>query len=133
MVVVLADDAYLRRLTKFSEEVLMRHGSIALSPRRSLKLFSVGAALLMVVLAAAPVSAAAHPATSHVSKTLTAQSRVPSTDPCTSSVFIDEHCGAAPYEAKPKPPVNVAGETLAAMGDVKPATMGEIVDDEVPW
>jgi hypothetical protein len=29
--------------------------------------------------------------------------------------------------------VNVAGETLAAMGDVKPATMGEIVNDEVPW
>jgi hypothetical protein len=29
--------------------------------------------------------------------------------------------------------VNLAGETLAAMGDVKPVTMSEIVDDSIPW
>jgi hypothetical protein len=40
---------------------------------------------------------------------------------------------AQPYEAKPKPPVNLAGETLTAMGNVKPVTTGEIMDDEVPW
>jgi hypothetical protein len=39
----------------------------------------------------------------------------------------------APYQAKPKPAINLATETLNAMDDVKPATMGEIVDDEIPW
>jgi|SRR6516164_6926035 hypothetical protein len=39
----------------------------------------------------------------------------------------------ASYQAKPKPPVNLAGETIAAMGDVKPVTMSEVLDDEVPW
>lgn len=38
-----------------------------------------------------------------------------------------------PYQAKPKPPVRLASETLNAMGEVKPATMGEITNDEVPW
>jgi hypothetical protein len=37
------------------------------------------------------------------------------------------------YEAKPKPPVNLARETLTAMGDVKPMTMSEVLDDEIPW
>jgi hypothetical protein len=40
---------------------------------------------------------------------------------------------AQSYQAKPKAPVNLAGETLTAMGDVKPATMSEILKDEVPW
>jgi hypothetical protein len=29
--------------------------------------------------------------------------------------------------------VNLAGETLAAMGDVKPVTLREVLNDEVPW
>jgi hypothetical protein len=37
------------------------------------------------------------------------------------------------YQAKPKPPVKPANETLDAMGDVKPVTMGEFIKDEVPW
>jgi hypothetical protein len=40
---------------------------------------------------------------------------------------------ATPYQAKPKPPLNLAGETLNTMGDAKPATVGEILDDSVPW
>jgi hypothetical protein len=40
---------------------------------------------------------------------------------------------AQPYEAKPKPPVNLASETLSAMGDVKPVTTAEIMDDSIPW
>jgi hypothetical protein len=40
---------------------------------------------------------------------------------------------AQPCQAKPKPAVKLADETLATMGEVKPATMSEIVDDEVPW
>jgi hypothetical protein len=40
---------------------------------------------------------------------------------------------AQPYQAKPKAPVNLAGETLTAMGNVKPVTMSEVLDDEVPW
>lgn len=38
-----------------------------------------------------------------------------------------------PYQPKPKPPVNLTGETLNAMADVMPVTMGEIMDDETPW
>jgi hypothetical protein len=37
------------------------------------------------------------------------------------------------YQAKPKPPVNLASETLNTMGDVKPVTTSEILDDSVPW
>jgi hypothetical protein len=40
---------------------------------------------------------------------------------------------AQPQQAKPKPPVNLAAETLDAMGDVKPVTTAEIMDDDVPW
>jgi hypothetical protein len=40
---------------------------------------------------------------------------------------------AQSYQAKPKAPVNLAGETLTAMGDVKPVTMSEVLNDEVPW
>jgi hypothetical protein len=36
-------------------------------------------------------------------------------------------------QAKPKPPVNLAAETLGAMGDVKPVTSEEILNDEIPW
>jgi hypothetical protein len=32
-----------------------------------------------------------------------------------------------------KPPVDLSTETLAAMGDVKPVTTAEILDDELPW
>jgi hypothetical protein len=38
-----------------------------------------------------------------------------------------------PYQAKSKPPVNLAGETLNVMTDVKPVTTSEILDDSVPW
>jgi hypothetical protein len=38
-----------------------------------------------------------------------------------------------PYQAKPKAPVTVAGNTLKAMDDVKPITTEEIMDDEMPW
>jgi hypothetical protein len=38
-----------------------------------------------------------------------------------------------PHQAKPKPPVNLATETLATMGDVKPVTASEILNDELPW
>ena len=37
-----------------------------------------------------------------------------------------------PYQPKPKPPVNLTDETLDAMDDVMPVTMGEI-NDEIPW
>jgi hypothetical protein len=40
---------------------------------------------------------------------------------------------AQPYQAKPKPPVQLAAETLTAMSDVKPVTTSEILDDEVPF
>ncbi len=36
-------------------------------------------------------------------------------------------------EAKPKPPVNLTGETLTSMGDVKPVTTSKILGDEIPW
>jgi hypothetical protein len=38
-----------------------------------------------------------------------------------------------PHQAKPKPLVNLTAETLATMGDVKPVTASEILDDELPW
>jgi hypothetical protein len=37
------------------------------------------------------------------------------------------------HSAKPKAPVNAGGETLKAMGDVKPVTASEVLDDELPW
>lgn len=40
---------------------------------------------------------------------------------------------AQPHQAKPKPPVKLTSETLNTMGDVKPATTSEIVNDQVPW
>jgi hypothetical protein len=40
---------------------------------------------------------------------------------------------AQSHQAKPKPPVNLAAETLNVMGDVKPVTMAEIMDDELPF
>jgi hypothetical protein len=40
---------------------------------------------------------------------------------------------AQPHQAKPKPPVKLASETLDTMSDVKPVTVGEIMDDSVPW
>jgi hypothetical protein len=40
---------------------------------------------------------------------------------------------AEPRQAKPKPLVNLATETLAAMGEVKPVTSNEIFDDETLW
>lgn len=41
---------------------------------------------------------------------------------------------ATPYQAKPKPQLGeVAGSTLAAMGDVKPVTTAEILDDDLPF
>jgi hypothetical protein len=38
-----------------------------------------------------------------------------------------------PRQPMPKPPVNLATETLAAMGEVKPVTSNEILDDQIPW
>jgi hypothetical protein len=35
--------------------------------------------------------------------------------------------------AKSKPPVNLTDSTLAAMGDVKPASVSEELNDEIPW
>jgi hypothetical protein len=35
--------------------------------------------------------------------------------------------------AKPKPPVTVADETLTRMGDVKPVSSEEVLDDKIPW
>jgi hypothetical protein len=32
-----------------------------------------------------------------------------------------------------KPPVNLAADTLAAMGGVKPVTAKEFIDDDIPW
>ena len=40
---------------------------------------------------------------------------------------------AEPRQAKPKPPIDVGGETLATMSDVKPVTTGEMLDDDIPW
>jgi hypothetical protein len=40
---------------------------------------------------------------------------------------------AQPYQAKPKPAVNLGNETLAAMGDVKAVTASEVLDDELPF
>jgi hypothetical protein len=38
-----------------------------------------------------------------------------------------------PRQATPKPPVKLTGETLATMGDVKPVTLSEVLDDEIPF
>jgi hypothetical protein len=38
-----------------------------------------------------------------------------------------------PRHAKPKPPVNVISATLTAMGDVKPVSSNEVLDDDIPW
>jgi hypothetical protein len=35
--------------------------------------------------------------------------------------------------AKPKPPVQLTGESLEVMSNVKPVTMSEVLRDEVPW
>jgi hypothetical protein len=40
---------------------------------------------------------------------------------------------SAPQQAQPKPAVNLANETLSTMGDIKPMTTAEIMDDEIPW
>ena len=40
---------------------------------------------------------------------------------------------AEPRQVKSKPPIDVSGETLATMSDVKPVTTGEILDDDIPW
>jgi hypothetical protein len=40
---------------------------------------------------------------------------------------------AEPRQAKPKTPVNLTTDTLAAMGEVKPVTSSETFDDEIPW
>lgn len=37
------------------------------------------------------------------------------------------------HQTKPKPPIDVSSETIAIMGDVKPVTMGEILDDKILW
>lgn len=61
----------------------------------------------------------------------TTEAAPPTTAPAASVVAGPD---ASPsYQAKPKAPVNLSGETLTAMSDVKPATMGEIVGDDVPW
>jgi hypothetical protein len=39
----------------------------------------------------------------------------------------------APFEARSKPAVNLTDETLAAMGDVAPVSIGEALDDELPF
>jgi hypothetical protein len=69
--------------TMFSEEVPMRHRTSAHFARWSLKPFIAGATLLIVVLAAAPLSADANPATSQASTALTAHARTVTTKPCT--------------------------------------------------
>jgi hypothetical protein len=51
----------------------------------------------------------------------------------TSQTRLPPNDSAQPFQAKPKPPVKLAGETLATMGEVKPPTMGEIINDELPW
>jgi len=38
-----------------------------------------------------------------------------------------------PHQAKPKAPVTLGSETLAAMGEVKPVTSNETLNDEIPW
>jgi hypothetical protein len=38
-----------------------------------------------------------------------------------------------PRARRPKPTVKLTDDTLNAMGDVKPATTGEILNDELPW
>jgi len=40
---------------------------------------------------------------------------------------------AEPRQAKAKPPIDVTGETLATMSDVRPVSTGEILDDDIPW
>jgi hypothetical protein len=38
-----------------------------------------------------------------------------------------------PHQAKPKPAVKLASDTLAAMDDVKPPASEEILNDQLPW
>ncbi|TWB63046.1 hypothetical protein [Bradyrhizobium sacchari] len=38
---------------------------------------------------------------------------------------------ATPHQAKPKPPIDVSTETLAAMTDVKPVTTAEMLNDKI--
>jgi hypothetical protein len=40
---------------------------------------------------------------------------------------------AQPHQAKPKPPVKLADETLNSVSDVKAVTLSEVLKDEVPW
>jgi hypothetical protein len=68
------------------------------------------------------------PATPQLTGPVTASTETPPASAATASP-----AAAQPYQAKPKPPVNLAGETLTAMGDVKPVTTSEILDDSIPW
>jgi hypothetical protein len=61
------------------------------------------------------------------------QLSAPVETPPTSSPPVTASKPTQPHQAKPKPPVNLASETLDAMDDVPPATTGEILNDEVPW
>jgi hypothetical protein len=63
---------------------------------------------------------------------LTGSAKAPTETPPATPPPTTNH-SAPPSQAKPRPPVNLGSETLAAMGDVNPATTGEIMDDEVPW
>jgi hypothetical protein len=55
----------------------------------------------------------------------------PTTSSSASTASVNN--AAQPQQAKPKPPINLAAETLSTMGDVKPVTTVEIMDDEIPW
>jgi hypothetical protein len=78
----------------------------------------------------------AKPAAPQLTGPTAAPVQPPPTSPPASSLAPSSpatNTSTQPYEAKPKPPVNLASETLGAMGNVKPVTTGEILDDEIPW
>jgi hypothetical protein len=73
----------------------------------------------------------AKPATPQLSGPTTAAQAPPNPVPPTAAPSSTPAPTSNP--AKPKPPVQLTGETLEAMGDVKPVTLREALDDEVPW
>jgi hypothetical protein len=56
------------------------------------------------------------------------------TTPASSSIMSGPaQLAQPPRQAKPKPAIDIAGETLATMSDVKPVTASEILDDDISW
>jgi len=78
------------------------------------------------------VKAVAKPATPQLAGPAAAPTEIPPAAPASPTSSPADN-SAPTRQAKPKAPVKLAGETLAAMGEVKPLTSEEIFNDEIPW